>query len=235
MVKKGFFSIILLFSSLFFLSAQGRELGFHNDVIRGEVYIDFEPIYAGHADSEYPLDFNKAALRGLEEAAMFFSAMIYGWRFDYEVGERARRIAEDIELEPIAQIHFGDPALKVTETEIKDMQLRVWADYQLNEAAKRRIQVWRSGTIRNAQAIGHGPSHLDEYPGWLEVKRMALEDAAKVTLRAMLRGSERSRPKEVTGLISLASFPRFYVDAGRWAVSARFRVKIENIIPFAVH
>ncbi|MCL2184577.1 MAG: hypothetical protein FWB86_01810 [Treponema sp.] len=235
MIKKGVFSLILLFFCLFSLSAQGSDRGVHQQVIRGEVYIDFEPIYAGHADSEYPLDFNKAAIRALEEAAMFFSAMIYGWSFNYEVGERARRINEKIELDSIAQVQFGDPALKVTETEIRDMQLRVWADYHLNDAASRRMNVWRSGTIRNAQAIGYGPSHLDEYPGWLAVKKMALEDAARAALRAMLRGSERNRPKEVTGLISLASFPRYYVDAGRWAVSARFRVKVENIIPFAVH
>jgi len=235
MTKKGVFSLILLFFCLFSLAAQGSEHGVHQIVIRGEVSIDFEPIYAGHADSEYPLDINKAGRRALEEAAMFFSAMIYGWTFNYEVGERARRIGEVIELNPISQIQFGDPALKVTETEIKDMQLKVWADYQLNDTSARRMQVWRSGLIRNAQAIGYGPSHLDEDPGWLAVKKMALEDAARAALRAMLRGSERNRPKEVTGLISLASFPRYYVDAGRWAVSARFRVKVENIIPFAVH
>jgi len=97
------------------------------------------------------------------------------------------------------------------------------------------MQVWRSGTVRNAQATGYGPVNLAEYPGWLAIKRMALEDAARIALRALLRGSERNRPREVNGFLSLASFPRYYVDSGRWAVSARFRVQVTEIIPFAAY
>jgi hypothetical protein len=51
----------------------------------------------------------------------------------------------------------------------------------------------------------------------------------------MLRGSERNRPREVSRFISLAAFPRFFIDSGRWAASARFRVQIEEIIPFSVY
>jgi hypothetical protein len=232
---RGIFPFLLLFFIIFPLFAQGRDLGNHQYVIRGEVYVDFEPIYAGHVDSEYPLDVPAASRRALEEAAMFFSAMIYGWSFNYEVGERARRIQENIELQALGSIQFGDPALMVTDTEIRDNRLRVWTDYHLSEALQRRIGVWRSGTIRNAQAIGYGPAFVEEYPGWLDLKKLALDDAARSALRTMLRGSERNRPKEVTGFISLASFPRFYMESGRWAVSARFRVQIKEIIPFAAH
>jgi hypothetical protein len=83
--------------------------------------------------------------------------------------------------------------------------------------------------------VGFGPASVDEYPGWLQLKKTALEDAARAALRAMLRGSERNRPKEVIGFISLASFPRYYIDSGRWAASARFRVQITEIIPFAAY
>jgi len=51
----------------------------------------------------------------------------------------------------------------------------------------------------------------------------------------MLRGSERKRPKAAAGFISLASFPRFFIDSGQWAVAARFRVQINEIVPFAVY
>ena len=226
---------ILLISAFFPIFAQSGEQGVHQYVLRGEVFVDFEPIYAGHIDNEYPLDINIASNRALEEAAMLFSAMIYGWSFSYEVGERARQIEEILELKPVGLISFGDPALKVTETEIRDMRLRVWADYHLNDSMQRRMQMWRSGSVRNAQAVGYSPSHLDEYPGWLVVKNMALEEAARIALRNLLRGSERNRPKEVYGYISLASFPRYYIDAGRWAASARFRVEITEIIPFSVY
>jgi len=231
--RKVFF--LLLIISFSNISAQNYEWGQHPYIIRGEVYVDIEPIYAGHVDDEYPLDIPTAGRRALEEAALFYSAMIYGWSFNYEVGERARQIDEILEIEPNGIIRFGDPGLRVTETEISNMQFRVWTDYHLDFSQQRRMNTWRSGTIRNAQAIGYGPSTVEEYPGWLVIKKSALEDAARSALRAMLRGSERNRPKEVTGLISLTSFPRYYMDGGRWAVSARFRVQINEIIPFSAY
>jgi hypothetical protein len=229
------FFVFLFFLTVFSLFAQGTESGSHQYVIRGEVYVDLEPIYAGHVDSEYPLDIPAAGRRALEEAALFFSAMVYGWSFSYVPGERARQLAETLELEPVGEIQFGDPALRVTDTEIRGMQFRMWADYHLNNAQQRRMLMWRSGTFRNAQAIGYGPAFIEEYPGWIALKKIALEDAARSALRTMLRGSERNRPREVTGFISLASFPRYFIDGGRWAVSARFRVQVMEIIPFAAH
>jgi len=229
------FSVFLLFCAVFGLFGQDNEGGQHVYVLRGEVFADFEPIYSGHVDDEYPLDVPTASRRALEEAAMFYSAMIYGWSFNYEVGERARLIAENLELEPVAEIKFGDPNLRVTDTEIRDMRIRVWTDYHLSEAQQRRMRVWRSGTIRNAQAVGLSPAIIEEYPGWLALKKLALEDSARTALRNMLRGSERNRPREVTGFISLAAFPRWYIESGRWAVSARFRVQIEEIVPFSVY
>jgi hypothetical protein len=51
----------------------------------------------------------------------------------------------------------------------------------------------------------------------------------------MLRGSERNRPKEVRGFISLAAFPVYWMDGDRWAASARFRVEVAEIVPFAAY
>jgi len=230
-----FLSFILIFIIFPGISAQDRAQGQHPYVIRGEVYVDFEPIYAGHIDAEYPLDITTASRRALEEAAMFFSGMIYGWTFNYEIGERARQISENIEMVPIDEIKFGDPALKATDTQVDEKRMRLWTDYHLNDAQQRRIQVWRTGNIMNAQAVGYGPVSVEENPGWLAPKKAALEDAARAALRSMLRGSERNRPKEVTGFISLASFPRYYIESGRWAASARFRVQVEEVIPFAAY
>jgi len=230
----GFSFILFLFFYPFNAFAQ-QEHGNHPYVIRGDVYVDLEPIYSGHVDEEYPLDITAASRRALQESSLFFSAMIYGWSFNYEVGERARRISENLELEELGNIQYGDPAMRVTDVEVRDSRFIIWADYQLNDHLQRRMQVWRSGTIRNAQGVGFAPSHVDEYPGWLALKKIALEDAARSSLRSILRGSERNRPKEVRGFISLAAFPRFFIDSGRWAASARFRVQITEIIPYAVY
>jgi hypothetical protein len=227
--------LFLYFLGIFCLFAQSNESSNHLYVIRGEVIIDLEPIYAGHIDDEYPLEMPVAGRRALEEASLFYSAMIYGWSFFYEPGERARQIAENLEIEPIGSIQFGDSGLKVTDSEVRDMRLVVWTDYHLTENQQRRLQMWQSGMTRNAQAIGYAPSSAPEYPGWLAVKKTALEDAARAALRTALRGSERNRPKEVTGFISLASFPRFFMDSGRLAAAARFRVQITEIVPFAAY
>ena len=56
---------------------------------------------------KYPLDHDDAYHRALEEAAVFFSASIYGWSFDYDIDERARRIPENFELTPLEEIPWG--------------------------------------------------------------------------------------------------------------------------------
>ena len=203
------------------------------EVLRGEVEIDLEPVYAVFLAAPYPLDTEPAGRRALDESALFFSAMIYGWSFNYDIGERARGIAEEFALTPRGAVPPGDPGLRVTEARVRNMRFYLWTDYRLTEAQKRRFLAWKSGGVRTAQAVGYGP--LGGPAGaedWLDIKRKTLEDAARAAVRAMLRGSERNRPKEARGFISLAAFPRYFIDGGRWAVSARFRVELAELVPF---
>ena len=51
----------------------------------------------------------------------------------------------------------------------------------------------------------------------------------------MLRGSERNRPRAARGFIGLAAFPRYYMDSGHWAVSARFLVELTGLEPFPAY
>jgi hypothetical protein len=209
---------------------------FGQELLRGEVRIELEPVYGAYVEDEYPLEPDTARRRALEEAAMFYSAMIYGWSFHYDIGERARNFPENFELAPLGTIAFGDPGLRATDAELKDMRFRLWTDYRLTEAQQRRMTMWRSGTVRGAQAVGYGPlGGPAGVSGWMDIKRAGLEDAARAAVRAMLRGSERNRPREASGFISLASFPNYFMDSGRWAVSARFRVEITEILPFAAY
>jgi hypothetical protein len=216
--------------------AQEHDMGNTPEVLRGEVWIELEPIYGIRADERYPLDTDTASRRALEEAALFYSAMIYGWSFHYEIGERARNIPESLELVPVASIPFGDPGLRATDVQIKNMQVHLWTDYRLTPAQQARLRVWRTGTIRNAQAVGFGPlGGPAEFSGWLSIKKASLDDAARSAIRGVLRGNERNRPKEASGFISLASFPVYFMDSGRWASSARFRVQITEIQPFSAY
>jgi hypothetical protein len=224
------------------------------EVLRGEVLIDLEPIFTAVDGIPYPhpIDMRTARTWAVEEAALFFSAMIYGWSFSYEVEERARGIAGGFTLESEGTVRFGDPGFFATDAEIRSGRLSMWADYRLTELQKRRVNSWRTGLTRNLQAIGY--SNLDaagsaaaeagtELNGpadgkpvdWIASKKVALEDAAKTGIRTMLRGRERNRPKEVRGFIALADFPRYFMSKGRWAVTARFRVDVTEVIPFAAY
>jgi hypothetical protein len=225
---------VLLLAGFIALSIPGPLAA--QEALRGEVRVDLEPVYGAYVDVEYPLSTETARRRALEEAALFYSAMIYGWSFRYDIGERARGIAEEFELEARGTIPFGDPGLQATDARIEDRRLCLWTDYRLTGAQKRRVEAWKTGTIRSAQALGRGPlGGPAESSGWIEIKKTALEDAARAAVRAMLRGSERNRPKEARGFISLAAFPRYFMDEGRWAVSARFRVEVTEILPFAAY
>ncbi|MDR0290255.1 MAG: hypothetical protein LBI06_04900 [Treponema sp.] len=235
-MRRLFFPIFLLFA-ICAAGAQQHDAGNHPEVIRGEVWVELAPIYGDRADAEYPLSRETAGRRALQEAAAYFSGMIYGWSFHYDIGERARGIAEDFGVfEPLGEIAWGDPRLSVTEVDRRDTQLLMWADYHLSETQQKRMQTWRTGMIRNAQAIGHcplqGPSPDST---WRDIQNAALKDAARAAVRQMLRGSERNRPKEVVGYISLAAFPRFFIASGQWTAIVRFRVQITEIIPFAAY
>jgi hypothetical protein len=96
--------------------------------------------------------------------------------------------------------------------------------------------MWKLGNIRTAQAIGYSPlGGPEEISDRIAVKKKALEDSARTAIRAMLQGSERNRPKEAAGFISLLTFPAYWMDSGRWAAQAKFRVEIKEIVPFAAY
>jgi hypothetical protein len=220
---------------------QGFYPGHDSEVLRGEVRIDVEPIYGGFIDKEYPLPVDSLRRQALEEAAMYYSAMIYGWSFYYDIGEKARGIGEKLELSPLGQIPWGDPRLQATDAELRDQKFRLWTDYRLDENQRRMAALWRAGRTRGVQGRGIGPLGLPRPgedaagEGWLDYKRQGLEDAARAAIRAMLRGDERNRPKEAKGFIALADFPVYGIDAGRWTAFARFRVDTVEIIPFAAY
>ncbi|MDR0452619.1 MAG: hypothetical protein LBH15_06205 [Treponema sp.] len=226
------------------------------EVLRGEVLIDLEPIFTAAEGVPYPhpIDMNTARNWALEEAALFFSAMIYGWSFSYEPGERARGIAGGFALESRGAVRFGDPGFFATDAEIRDGRLSLWADYRLTGPQKNRVRAWRAGLVRNLQATGYAALGEEAESGsaapaageaaeaaegrpadWIASKRAALEDAAETGIRALLRGRERNRPREARGFIALEEFPRYFMSGGRWAVSARFRVEVSEIIPFAAY
>lgn len=216
------FLLMILWGIVFF---PGTSL-FAQDVLRGEVRIELEQIRGFLVEAKPPLNIAEARMAALRDAAHFFGAIIYGWSFHYDIGERARNIEEKLELSPLGTISPEDHRLEITDLQINGPYIYLWSDYRPNEAQHYRLAKWKTGSVRTAQ--GYGQSSMEDKYG-------ALEDAARAAIRGMLQGSERNRPKEASGFISLTVFPRFWMDKGRWAAMGRFRIEIQEIRPFAVH
>ncbi|MCL2601368.1 MAG: hypothetical protein FWD91_00995 [Treponema sp.] len=230
-------AFLALFLVLFAASPALAPLG-AQDVLRGEVRVEIAPfpVFSGFVEARAPLDENTARRQALHMGALFFAAQIYGWAFHYDIGERARGIAEEFELRPLGEIEWGDPRLFVTHAHVEGSVFTAWMDYRPSDIQRQRLNVWSAGNIRPVQGIGRGQlGGPDESTTWFDIQITALEDAARAAVRAMLQANERNRPKQATGFISLQEFPFFWMDSGSLAARARFRVEVREIIPFAVH
>ncbi|GHU47595.1 hypothetical protein FACS1894200_03230 [Spirochaetia bacterium] len=206
------------------------------DILRGEVQIYRESTNGFFNTDNELLDVRSTQMRALEETAAYFSAMIYGWSFSYDIGERSRGIEEVLDLESLGSISFGDSGLAITDTKIENMIFSLSSDYHLSSAQQRRMALWKSGTMRNIQGVGE--VFIDNAPAkddWLAIKRMAIVDAARQGLRALLQSTERNRPRQAYGLISLSRFPHFWMKGGRWMAAAQFKVEVKELVPFAAY
>ncbi|MDR2210397.1 MAG: hypothetical protein LBO65_02885 [Spirochaetaceae bacterium] len=222
--KTGFFPLgRILLPALFVLAFPSLQA---QEVLRGEVQVEMEQARGFAPEATRALSIEEARGTARAEAARYYGAMIYGWSFRYEVGERARNIEEVLELTPLGSVPAEDPRLELTDLQIKDFKLYLWSDYRPSGDQRYRLTRWKTGTIRSVQGYGRSP---------LENKYAALEDAARAALRAMLRGGERNRPKEASGYISLGAFPRYWLDKGQWMAAGRFLVELKEIVPFAAY
>ncbi|MDR2796433.1 MAG: hypothetical protein LBB47_06970 [Spirochaetaceae bacterium] len=221
---------------IFFVCFFCAQFIFPRDVLRGEVCVETEPVYALFLGVPSPLDSASATQWAVEDAASAFSGMIYGWAFSYEPGERARGTQEFLELESLGEVRPDDTRLELTDAAIREGLFYIQADYAVDEAQEKRIRAWKSVSVSSAQSRGYGP--LQGGQGVVErrqIKDAALKDAMKKAIRKKLRITERNRPRTANGYISLSKFPLYGMRDGMWTAGAEFRIEIKDIIPFAAH
>jgi hypothetical protein len=162
--------------------------------------------------------------------------MIYGWSFEYEPGEKARRLSEHITLVPQGTVDTREHALKTDLVQKTDTRITVWTDYHLSELQNRRSQSWKAAGSIETQASGTGALDLSPIAAKdIMTRDGALEDAARRAIRARLRALERNRPRRARGTLALAAFPQYSIHDGALTVQARFRLKITEIEPYAVY
>ncbi|MDR2509988.1 MAG: hypothetical protein LBC77_05015 [Spirochaetaceae bacterium] len=206
------------------------------EFLRGEVSVELEPVFLLNMGISSPIDVALAARWALEDSAAAFSAMIFGWEFEYEPGERARELRENLSLTPLGAIRTDDASLRVTEAAVRENVYYLWCDYELSASQKRRITAWNASDTKGVQATGYAPlMGADGAESREALKRGALEDAMKKAARAALKLTERNRPRIVKGVIALEAFPVYRIFQGNWAALAKFRLKITEITPFPVY
>jgi hypothetical protein len=198
------------------------------NVLRGMVTVDSEPVWTVFPGEEgdgqtgtYPLSPRETRLEALSRAIGFFSGMIYGWEFEYEIGEKARNAGESFVWTPLGELSFGDLRMTPDSSAREGSILRLWADYEMDAAQTARRNAWLGGQLRGINARGRA--------GLDEDRRDSLRDAARQAVRSLVRGGERERPKTVYGRIALAEFPVITLTDGEWSASAKFFIEIREI------
>ncbi len=190
------------------------------------LWCELEPMDAPVGE---PLDGEEAARRTLEEARQVFSAMIYGYRFLYVPADEARSVREEFRLEPIGEVAWGDPALRILETERRDGRLYARLEYRLAESQAARRAAWSSNTIPAAAGTGEGS--LFRGPGQ---KRTALEAAIREAIRNHLRPKIFNKPREVRGEVLLWGEPRTLIRASAYVTSIEARVRVAQLVPYRI-
>jgi hypothetical protein len=212
--------LILLVFSLTGLSVSAERL-----II--DVWCELDPV---PTDTEFPMSRQTISRRLLEEARLYLSAMIYGFRFSYTPSDRIRGVEDRFELQPVAEITWGDPRLRILEMETRGE--KVWAKIHYGLAAYQtaRRTSWSSNTLPSTTGIGRG-TLLEGVEG----KKLSFQESIKQAIREYARKRVFNKPREITGEVLLWDEPAVRIGSGSYISSVKIKLFIREIIPYAVY
>ena len=211
--------------SLFFLFTTA--VIYPQDTLYGSFWCEYRPIVAG---LEYPQTDEEAARQVLEEARYIFSGMIYGFSFRYTPSDRARKVSEIFELEPVHSIPWGDDNLKIITGTVDREYYRSEILYLLRDFQARRVEYWESNSFASATGTGSGDLFMGR-----EGKYDAIREGVKEAVRNYLRPRFLNKPREITGEAVLADVPYIIIDAGGYHAKVRVKIDLRDILPYPVY
>ena len=177
----------------------------------------------------YPIPMDVAQRTLLEEARVLLSGMVYGWTFSYTPGDRARRVQEQFVLAPVAQIPWGNPRLRVIETEVTDTRLWGRVSYSLDDEERRRRASWDSNLAALSTGLGTAPVRHGE-----SARGEALESAIRDGIRRSLDARYLNKPREVTGELVLWTDPSVVTGSGTYTATATIKLLVRELIPYRI-
>lgn len=170
-------------------------------------------------------------VRKIREISPFMlEGMVYGWNFSYTPYDRARRVEEIFEFEPvqpfspeqIKQIRYAKPWTDKT-------NLYAWIEFRRDESQLALYKSWAS--IVNPRIRGVGYARLAE--GFEGIQKAA-GDALKEAVRSYERTKIKTKPKEISGTVLMSKEPQIGISSGRYKVTLEFFMEIDRIIEYTV-
>lgn len=159
----------------------------------------------------------------LERARLWLSGMIFGWDFRYQVDDPMRQRQAVFSLEPVGEIPFGFPGLRVVEIERQRGRVTAQVDFRMPEEIAHYRRYWTVTSLPRVQA-----------DGGVDLRRTqqdALVSGLEQAVRNVARGRFRDRPVVVTGSVGLITEPRFRYDSGQLIARVDAAVEIRGVEP----
>jgi len=163
----------------------------------------------------------------LEDARWAFSGMIYGFSVLWIPPSNARAVKEELLVEPLALIPYGDSRMRTVSLTRENGFLYVLLEYTPDSIQESRLEGWSSEVF--PAAVGAGTAAVN-----YGSRRDAVKAAVKETLKAYLRVRNYNRPREIRGRAALTEFPYTSLSYGSIKAVVKLRMDLEPLRAYAV-
>ena len=197
-------------------------------ILQGEFWVELEPL-VGIEGGNPETDEEQIELL-LGEAQMVFSGMVYGFEFRYVPSDLRREVAEEFDLDLLAEIPWGDASLSVAQSRYQSGRRYVLIRYFVSEVQGSWVRFWDSNTHPTSTAIGEGNLFRGR-----DEKLTAIRNGVKEAIRAYTRTRVYTKPREISGLAAFASVPYVVIDEGTYRAKVEVKLDIREVLPYKVY
>ena len=172
--------------------------------------------------------FQNAVKRIKESAPFILDGMVYGWKFDYTPGDKARGVKEYFEVETIQSFSETKERPLYSSPLIEESNLTVWVDFERSEGQKKYFDHWSA--LAHPQVKGRGSGEQKKgFEGIKDAYKDAILDAVYNYVHQRLK----NKPKEVSGRVLLFKEPRMYVSSGQYKLELDFFLEVDRIVVYS--
>ena len=165
----------------------------------------------------------------LDEARIILSSMIYGYSFSYIPQDNARGVKEWFNLEPIEEINWGDPQLKILESERRENRVYCKILYNLSDYQLARRSSWYSNSIPYSTGRGR-----EDYFICSVSKLLSINNSIKEAIRNYARSTITNKPREIKGEVLVWDAPYTIINSGTYTSTVKIKLLILEVIPYTI-